>query len=840
MSRRLRVWFWLGAIGVASAMLYAAMPIIIAGFIERWLFVHGFEPIRVSVGLPYWRGFHVNEIRLRGSVGHRTFIVDSKAIDVEYRIAELFSGRFKRIQVPEAKVEFLAADEAENTAQPSGENTSADSVVAGLLSGQWLADFPVDEFRLERVTSILHDTPEISTDLVLSASVIDAQLRLTGQLLLAESTGGAIEFFASASALGDIRFALLAPQGESTPLLEFTAVAATPRTSARSFHGMLTADLRLMSQLIGAWSNVSHGISKATGRLRSQWKVSLPETATNLLQHGALTADTNLSLRMEKFNPSIRDLVLTVKSTISLQNGMLHWQLLDESVISASLALSEPDTSKATKPRKVTVNSAELQGQISFTEYGWELGVKRGAGVRIHSSTFNGFQVPETRLEFAKPTGLVYQAETHSWTLRPVTVKISTSPLQWRDSSLSYDTLFVIVDQAEGVDGSWRAKGHLSIAGLNGEIAGTPIPSAELSGMFQADNRQASINADIKAAESALVVQANAKHDFDKKRGRGEVKLKPMTFDGSKLILSRLMRSWPHAFDIHKGKVKLKADIDWRQRDPLHSPQEMVFSSKLHALGESIAGHFDDITFSGLNADIELENSTELRTPREVRLSIQHINVGTPISDFSAKFLLLSAVSSKQAVFAVSDLRADLLGGRARSEPFQFDVGRQANQFTIKLENIGLQNILDLERQEGLDGTGVLDGQLPFTITRQGLQLANGRLTARPPGGKLVYSPSESVKSSAAGNASLDQLMQVLSNFQYDVLNITSDYSTTGDLTLRAELKGQNPDWQAGQPIHLNVNLEDNIPTLLRSLQMANELSKEITESIQRRYSPSH
>jgi hypothetical protein len=839
-SRRVRVWFWLGAIGVAFALLYATTPIVIAGFIERWLFVHGFEPIRVSVGLPYWRGFHVNEIRLRGSVGHRIFIVDSKAIDVEYRIAELFSGRFKRIHVTEATVEFLAADDAENTAQSSGENTSADSVMAGLLSGQWLADFPVDEFRLDRVTSSLHDTPEISTDLVLSASVTDAQLRLTGQLLLAELTGGAIELSVSANAVGEIRFALLASQGESTPLLEFTAVAATPRSSAGSFHGMLTVDLRFMSQLIETWSNLSHGISKPSGRLRSQWKMFLPETETNLLQHGTLMADTDISIQLEKINPSIQDLVLTVKSTISLQNGTLYWQLLDESVISASLALSESGKSKVPKPWKLTVNSEKLQGQLSFADYGWKLGVTRGAGVRIHSSKFNGFQVPETRLEFAKPTGLVYLAETHSWTLRPVTLTVSTNPLQWRDSSLSYDTLIVIVDQAESVDGSWRAKGQLSIAGLDGQIAGTPIPSAELSGMFQADNRQASISVDIKAAESALVVQANANHDFDKKRGSGEVKLKPMTFDGSKLILSRLTRSWPHAFDIHKGNVKLKADIDWRQRDPVHAPQEMEFSSKLHALGESIAGHFGDITFSGLNADIELENTTELRTPREVRLSIQHINVGTPISDFSAKFQLLSAVSSKQAVFAVSDLRADLLGGRARSEPFQFDVGRQANQFTIKLENIGLQNILDLERQEGLDGTGVLDGQLPFTITRQGLQLSNGRLTARPPGGKLVYSPSESVKSSAAGNASLDQLIKVLSNFQYDVLNINSNYSTTGDLTLRAELKGQNPDWQAGQPIHLNVNLEDNIPTLLRSLQMANELSKEITESIQRRYNPSH
>ena len=84
----------------------------------------------------------------------------------------------------------------------------------------------------------------------------------------------------------------------------------------------------------------------------------------------------------------------------------------------------------------------------------------------------------------------------------------------------------------------------------------------------------------------------------------------------------------------------------------------------------------------------------------------------------------------------------------------------------------------------------------------------------------------------AKSNASLDLVLKALSNFQYQVLDVISDYKAGGDLTLRVRLEGKNPDWQGGQPINLNLKLQENIPTLLRSLQ----LSDEISEKVKKRY----
>jgi hypothetical protein len=61
---------------------------------------------------------------------------------------------------------------------------------------------------------------------------------------------------------------------------------------------------------------------------------------------------------------------------------------------------------------------------------------------------------------------------------------------------------------------------------------------------------------------------------------------------------------------------------------------------------------------------------------------------------------------------------------------------------------------------------------------------------------------------------------------------VTTDYKPGGDLVLQVRLEGNNPQWQEGQPVHLNLNLEENIPTLLRSLQ----LSSEISEQVEKRY----
>jgi len=68
-----------------------------------------------------------------------------------------------------------------------------------------------------------------------------------------------------------------------------------------------------------------------------------------------------------------------------------------------------------------------------------------------------------------------------------------------------------------------------------------------------------------------------------------------------------------------------------------------------------------------------------------------------------------------------------------------------------------------------------------------------------------------------------------LANYHFDSLQAKASYSLQGDLDLAVAMKGANPDLNSGQEIHLNLNVSDNIPLLLTSLQS----SRTITELLQ-------
>ena len=48
-------------------------------------------------------------------------------------------------------------------------------------------------------------------------------------------------------------------------------------------------------------------------------------------------------------------------------------------------------------------------------------------------------------------------------------------------------------------------------------------------------------------------------------------------------------------------------------------------------------------------------------------------------------------------------------------------------------------------------------------------------------------------------------------------------------------LHGQNPAIEQGRPIHFNINLEEDIPTLLASLQLTDKVSDIIQRRVQQR-----
>jgi hypothetical protein len=81
----------------------------------------------------------------------------------------------------------------------------------------------------------------------------------------------------------------------------------------------------------------------------------------------------------------------------------------------------------------------------------------------------------------------------------------------------------------------------------------------------------------------------------------------------------------------------------------------------------------------------------------------------------------------------------------------------------------------------------------------------------------------------------MELVVQALQNFHYSVLDSTIDYDSKGRLVLGLKLEGQNPEVRGGQPVVLNINLEEDIPALLTSLQLSGRVNEAVTERVRER-----
>ena len=120
-------------------------------------------------------------------------------------------------------------------------------------------------------------------------------------------------------------------------------------------------------------------------------------------------------------------------------------------------------------------------------------------------------------------------------------------------------------------------------------------------------------------------------------------------------------------------------------------------------------------------------------------------------------------------------------------------------------------------------------------MTSQGVTVKDGNFEARPPGGVIRYAATpEAALAVTQANANMQIVLQALSNFHYNVLQVGAQYTETGTLHLRARLEGKNPDQKNIPPIHFNLTVQENIPALLKSLRLVNQLEDSVRNRISR------
>ncbi|MFP8966329.1 YdbH domain-containing protein [Pokkaliibacter sp. CJK22405] len=180
----------------------------------------------------------------------------------------------------------------------------------------------------------------------------------------------------------------------------------------------------------------------------------------------------------------------------------------------------------------------------------------------------------------------------------------------------------------------------------------------------------------------------------------------------------------------------------------------------------------------------------------------------------------------------IEQLSADLLHGSARLNPMEFDwPGSITGE--LNLNQLSLQAMLATHPSSPVQGSGRVTGLLPFRYTPgTGLAIKAGNLSSTGDGGQLSYQGELGFEKLQQTYPQLGSVSTLLKDFRYDSMDASVDYQPDGSLVLGTHLSGRNPDFEDGRLVNFNINIEENLLQLLRSLQMTGKLDTVLGDRI--------
>ena len=264
-------------------------------------------------------------------------------------------------------------------------------------------------------------------------------------------------------------------------------------------------------------------------------------------------------------------------------------------------------------------------------------------------------------------------------------------------------------------------------------------------------------------------------------------------------------------FDILQGTWDMEQELEWQVQNGI---PEYRGSMTMKLIG--IGGTYTDIAMVGLNTEFaatldQVKGLTLTPAPVSVRL----VDVGVPIENISFNY----AVDPGTQTLQVENLSLDVFGGNVLADPFAYALTADTNDVMLRARSIQLQLMVDTLEFEALELTGKISGDLPVTMSGKSITINGGKLQSDAEGGSIRYRSADQAVDSIAPASGIGTVTQTLTNFEFESLSSTVDYVEGGNMKMLMRLVGVNPDLDPDQPYAFNLNLDNNIPQMLRSLR---------------------
>lgn len=291
--------------------------------------------------------------------------------------------------------------------------------------------------------------------------------------------------------------------------------------------------------------------------------------------------------------------------------------------------------------------------------------------------------------------------------------------------------------------------------------------------------------------------------------------------------LAQTFTAWPTLLSFSQGRINADAQ--------LHLPDQGALQVKATVSGKGLTGIYDRSELEGLDTDLNIQLNGQTVQVHATRLDLARLNPGIALERLNLRGQYKGRLNSLETgAVTLQQAQGQVFGGKLSLAPGSWTLTRDQQVLPVLLEGLDLSELLQAYPVEGLDGSGLIDVNLPLWISLDGAEVKAGILSAREPGGYLRFQ-SPRIRAMAQSNPSMKLVADALENFQYNLLDGTVDYNLQGKLQLGLRLHGQNPDVEGGRPIHFSINLEEDIPKLLASLQLSDKVSDIIQQRIQQR-----
>jgi len=197
--------------------------------------------------------------------------------------------------------------------------------------------------------------------------------------------------------------------------------------------------------------------------------------------------------------------------------------------------------------------------------------------------------------------------------------------------------------------------------------------------------------------------------------------------------------------------------------------------------------------------------------------------------------LTMFAYPGKPSRLTVSGFSAGILDGTATVDRMDYDLRTKHTQTVVQLNGIPIQSLLDMQGASKVSATGTIRAAIPVVLDNNAFSIPDGSLDAEK-SGLIVYSSTPEER--AAAGAGMRLTYEALGNFFYTELVSTITMTPDGNSRLSIQLKGRNPDFQNNRPVNLNLNIEQNLLDLFRSLTLSSDIEEAISKKVLERSEP--